>query len=69
MSEDVSERESALGMPNNPVALGAASTYDEGLAVRRQVLGDEHVTRAMTGTNLLHEELQRFVTEVAWGRV
>ena len=56
-------------MPNNPVAIGAASTYDEGLAARRQVLGDEYVTRAMTGTNLLDEELQRFVTEVAWGRV
>lgn len=43
--------------------------YDEGLAIRRQVLGDEYVDRALAAQTPLTEPLQRLVTEYCWGTV
>ena len=43
--------------------------FERGLAIRRAVLGDEHVDRAQAGTSPLDADFQRFVTEVAWGGV
>lgn len=43
--------------------------YDAGLAVRREVLGDDHVDRATAGATPLTEDFQRFITEYAWGGV
>lgn len=45
------------------------SHYDEGMRVRREVLGDEHVERAIARTTELDAGFQRFITEVAWGSV
>jgi 4-carboxymuconolactone decarboxylase len=39
--------------------------YERGLRVRREVLGDEHVDRASTGT----PEFQDFITRYAWGEI
>jgi 4-carboxymuconolactone decarboxylase len=39
------------------------------MKVRREVLGDEHVDRAVAGTTPLTEPFQRFITEGAWGSV
>lgn len=41
--------------------------YEAGMQVRRQVLGDEHVDRAIAATNELDADFQRFITETAWG--
>jgi 4-carboxymuconolactone decarboxylase len=43
--------------------------YDTGMQVRREVLGDEHVDRAVAATTPLTEAFQRFITEGAWGSV
>jgi 4-carboxymuconolactone decarboxylase len=43
--------------------------FERGLAVRRAILGDEHVARAQAGTTALDADFQRFITEVAWGSV
>lgn len=43
--------------------------YEEGLRVRREVLGTEHVARAQAHTTALDADFQRFITEVAWGSV
>jgi 4-carboxymuconolactone decarboxylase len=43
------------------------SRYEAGLRVRREVLGDEYVERALTQATTLDADFQRFITEVAWG--
>jgi 3-oxoadipate enol-lactonase/4-carboxymuconolactone decarboxylase len=43
--------------------------YDQGMAVRREVLSDAHVDRAVAGTNELTADFQDFITRVAWGDV
>ena len=43
--------------------------FDRGLAIRKAVLGDEHVARAQANTSALDADFQRFITEVAWGGV
>ena len=40
-----------------------------GMKVRREVLGDEHVDRAIKNTNNLDSKFQKFITEGAWGTV
>jgi 4-carboxymuconolactone decarboxylase len=45
------------------------TTYDDGLQVRREVLGDEHVDRAIAGATELTADFQRLITEHAWGTV
>ncbi len=39
------------------------------MQVRRQVLGDEHVDRAMANATPLDADFQRWITESAWGGV
>ena len=43
--------------------------FERGLAIRKAVLGDDHVARAQAGTSSLDADFQRFITEVAWGGV
>jgi 4-carboxymuconolactone decarboxylase len=43
--------------------------YDQGLKVRRQVLGDAHVDKALKSRTKLTEEFQDFLTRYAWGEV
>ncbi len=45
------------------------SRYDEGLKVRKEVLGAEHVDRAMAQATELDADFQKFITETAWGSV
>ena len=45
------------------------SRHDAGMAVRREVLGDEHVDRAEARRTDLTDDFQRFITEYAWGSV
>ena len=43
--------------------------YDDGLAVRRAVLGKEYVDRALANADDFTRPLQDFVTEYCWGGV
>ena len=44
-------------------------TYDAGMRVRREVLGDAHVDRAIENTNAFTAPFQDFITRSAWGSV
>jgi 4-carboxymuconolactone decarboxylase len=44
-------------------------TYEAGMEVRREVLGDPHVDRAVAGTSPFTEDFQEFITKYAWGSV
>ena len=43
--------------------------HGRGMAVRRQVLGDEHVDRARAATTPFTADFQDFITRYAWGSV
>jgi 4-carboxymuconolactone decarboxylase len=43
--------------------------YTEGMKVRRAVLGDAYVDRALASADDLTADMQRYVTEAAWGSV
>jgi 4-carboxymuconolactone decarboxylase len=47
----------------------SADPYEQGMNVRREVLGDEHVDRAVAGTTPFTEPFQDFITRYAWGSV
>lgn len=42
-------------------------TYDAGLAIRRAVLGDEYVDRALNGADSFSRPFQELLTEYCWG--
>jgi 4-carboxymuconolactone decarboxylase len=44
-------------------------TYDAGMKARREVLGDEHVDRAIASTTEFTAAFQDFITRYAWGSV
>jgi 4-carboxymuconolactone decarboxylase len=46
----------------------AESRRDRGLAMRRRVMGDEHVDRALTSATSLSQPFQEFLTEYCWGQ-
>jgi 4-carboxymuconolactone decarboxylase len=53
---------------NDPAANDRARK-EQGMAVRREVLGDEHVDRAVAGTTSFTEPFQDFITRYAWGEI
>jgi 4-carboxymuconolactone decarboxylase len=42
---------------------------DDGMQTRREVLGDEHVDRALAGTTDFTAEFQELITRFAWGEI
>jgi 4-carboxymuconolactone decarboxylase len=64
-------------MPDPAPAVGGVGTfadmttgrYDEGMAVRREVLGDSYVEQANARITDFTEDFQRIVTEFAWGTI
>jgi 4-carboxymuconolactone decarboxylase len=46
-----------------------SEAHDRGMQVRREVLGDEHVDRAIQRTTEHTAEFQDFVTRYAWGEI
>lgn len=53
-----------------PQALGGRpDPYDAGLKVRREVLGDAHVDRALAQADEFSGDFQEFVTRYAWGEI
>jgi 4-carboxymuconolactone decarboxylase len=43
--------------------------YDQGMLVRREVLGDEHVDRAIANTDEVTRDFQDYITRNAWGDI
>jgi 4-carboxymuconolactone decarboxylase len=43
--------------------------YSNGLEVRRAVLGEAHVDRALTRANAFNQEFQELITRYAWGEI
>ncbi|PSL56101.1 4-carboxymuconolactone decarboxylase [Saccharothrix carnea] len=46
-----------------------SSSFEDGMRVRREVLGDEHVDRAVADTDAFTADFQDFITRYAWGEV
>lgn len=49
--------------------LSDAERWEQGMNVRRRVLGDEHVDRSIASTTELTADFQDFITRVAWGDI
>ena len=47
----------------------SSQRFEQGMAVRREVLGDAHVDGAEARKTAFDERFQRFITEGAWGTV
>jgi 4-carboxymuconolactone decarboxylase len=45
------------------------ASYEIGMRVRREVLGDAHVDQALERATDFDADFQRFITETAWGSV
>jgi 3-oxoadipate enol-lactonase/4-carboxymuconolactone decarboxylase len=45
------------------------SSYDQGMHIRRTVLGDHHVDQANSNKNIFNEDFQQFISTYAWGEV
>jgi 4-carboxymuconolactone decarboxylase len=43
--------------------------HERGMAIRREVLGDEHVDRAVAGTTDFTADFQDLITRYAWGEI
>jgi len=46
-----------------------SDSYERGIEVRRAVLGDEHVDRAIARTTDFTAEFQDLITRYAWGEI
>jgi 4-carboxymuconolactone decarboxylase len=49
--------------------VSASERHEAGMEVRRAVLGDAHVDRAMDRTSDFNADFQDFITRYAWGEV
>jgi 4-carboxymuconolactone decarboxylase len=45
------------------------SRHEQGMTVRREVLGDEHVDRAVGATDAVTADFQNLITRYAWGDI
>ncbi|MET8131403.1 MULTISPECIES: 4-carboxymuconolactone decarboxylase [unclassified Streptomyces] len=55
--------------PVPPENMGRADAYEVGIKVRREVLGDAHVDRAMASADEFSGDFQEFITRYAWGEI
>ena len=44
-------------------------SHDQGMRIRREVLGDEHVDRAVENTTAFTADFQDLITRYAWGEI
>jgi 4-carboxymuconolactone decarboxylase len=44
-------------------------SFEEGMKVRREVLGDEHVDRSVERTDEFTADFQELITSYAWGEI
>ncbi|WP_416963697.1 4-carboxymuconolactone decarboxylase [Streptomyces sp. Agncl-13] len=52
-----------------PQVMGRPDPYDAGIKVRREVLGDAHVDRALAQADEFSGDFQDFITRYAWGEI
>jgi 3-oxoadipate enol-lactonase/4-carboxymuconolactone decarboxylase len=52
-----------------PQTAGRPDPYDAGIKVRREVLGDAHVDRALAQADEFSGDFQEFITRYAWGEI
>lgn len=57
------------GLARSRPTVTTEDVYRAGMAVRREVLGDAHVDRAVAATTALTDDFQRMITEYAWGGI
>ena len=57
------------GIPAPALEEAADALYDQGMAVRREVLGDAHVDRATAAVTDLTRDFQELITRYAWGTI
>src|ERR1700722_7013622 len=50
-------------------AMNEGKRHQQGMKIRRAVLGDEHVDRAVAQTTEFNCEFQDFITRSAWGEI
>ncbi|MFI5880259.1 4-carboxymuconolactone decarboxylase [Streptomyces sp. NPDC051554] len=55
--------------PAPPQVMGRPDPYDAGIKVRREVLGDAHVDRALAQADEFSGDFQDFITRYAWGEI
>ncbi len=46
-----------------------SDSYRQGLEIRREVLGDDHVDQAITATTPFTADFQELITRYAWGEI
>ena len=56
-------------MIGTAMVMDDAERARQGMSVRREVLGDEHVDRAVANTTAFTEPFQDFITRYAWGDI
>ena len=56
-------------VPPQAVTMGRPDPYDAGIKVRREVLGDAHVDRALASADDFSGDFQEFITRYAWGEI
>jgi 3-oxoadipate enol-lactonase/4-carboxymuconolactone decarboxylase len=61
--------DTTTGIPSANALESSDALYHNGLAVRRQVLGDAHVDRATAATTDLTRDFQELITRYAWGSI
>jgi 4-carboxymuconolactone decarboxylase len=58
-----------MSTPNGAAANGSSTRWERGLAVRREVLGPEHVDRSVAGVSDFSRPVQVLVTEMCWADI
>src|SRR5215831_6950267 len=58
-----------LHPPQTKEKLVSDDLYQQGLKIRKAVLGEEYVNRALANTNSFNAPLQELVTEYCWGKI
>jgi 4-carboxymuconolactone decarboxylase len=66
--EAISNRDRSHAMPTRNRAIKDPA-YEAGIAVRRRVLGDAHVKRALENATEFDADFQEMVTRNAWGDI
>jgi 4-carboxymuconolactone decarboxylase len=66
--EAISKRYRSHAMPTRNRAI-KDPTYEAGLEVRRRVLGEAHVKRALENTTAFDADFQQMITRNAWGEI
>jgi 4-carboxymuconolactone decarboxylase len=66
-TQGVAERAGVQGIPPAPPSLGFMT--NPGMTTRREVLGDDHVDRAIASTTDFTAPFQDLITRYAWGEI